>query len=321
MSPKVKNYLIILLAVATISSGLIAWSQSRRLTALQNELLKASAAAATVKPKPAPIAASFTAPATTTPAEIEPAANTEEAEARQRQRGGNNNRPNFAALMANPEFAQAMSVQQRAALDGRYADLFKKLNLSPAQLEKFKDLLIERQTARMDVMTAARESGLNARENRDELRKMTDEAQSEVDSSIKTALGETAFNQYQNYETTQSQRALVSQLDQRLSYSSTPLNSTQSDFLVSALATSSTASTNDQGGGGGPGNWGGGNRATISDAVIAQAKSVLTPDQVSALTQLQSEQKAQQQIRELMRANTSNAKGTTAGAAAATPAK
>jgi hypothetical protein len=308
VSSKAKNYLIALLALSTAVTGLIALQQSRHLAALQDDLLKASAAATAVKPKAAPVAAQFTganeakAPAPAVDAEAG-AAEPGDQPAQQRQQ--RNNRPNFAALMANPEFAQAMSVQQRAMLDGRYADLFKQLNLSPEQLEKFKSLLVERQNARMDVMNAARENGLNPRENRDELRKLTEEAQTEVDNTIKTALGESVYNQYQTYESTQAQRAVVNQLDQKLSYSSTPLNSTQSAFLVSALAAAASAESADQGGGGGPGNWGR-TGTTITDAVIQQAQSVLTPDQVAALKQIQTEQKAQTQIRTLMRANSGN---------------
>ena len=303
MPSKVKNYLIVLLALATVSASLIAWTQSRRLTALEADLLKASAAATAVKPKSAPVAAEFSgkpATAAVTPAEGDPAAPADEAAGQNRQR--NNNRANFAALMANPEFAKAMSIQQRAALDARYADLFKQLKLSPAQLEKFKDLLIERQTARMDVMATAREQGLDPRANRDELKKMTDEAQAEVDAAIKTSLGESVYNQYQTYDATQPQRALVSQVNSILGYSSTPLNETQSAFLVTALSTGTTATTEQAAGG--PGNWGGGgNRATITDAVIEQAQAVLFPAQVEVLKQVQAEQQAQQKVRELMRAN------------------
>jgi hypothetical protein len=226
---------------------------------------------------------------------VEPPAPAEEPAARQR----GNPRANFAALMANPEFANAMSLQQRAALDSRYAALFKEMKLSPAELEKFKSLLVERQSSRMDVMNAARENGLNPRENRDEINKLVAEAQAEVDANIKAALGDTRFAQYQNYDATQPQRNLVSQLDQRLSYTSTQLNPTQTQFLITALSSGDT-STTDQGGG--PGNWGGGgNRTVISDTVIQKAQSVLSPDQVAALKQIQSEQLAQQKVRELMR--------------------
>lgn len=286
-------------------SGFLAWNQNQRLTALREELLKATKSAAVVKPKASPAAASFTDPSPAKPAaEVEPAAPAEEPGATTRQRGNNNNRANFAALMANPEFAKAMSLQQRAGLDTRYAALFKQLNLSPAELEKFKGLLVERQNSRMDVMNAAREGGLNARENRDEINKLVAEAQAEVDANIKASLGDTRFNQYQSFDSTQPQRNLVSQLDQRLSYSSTQLNATQSQFLVTALAANSTATTGEQGGG--PGNWGGGNRTNITDEVIQQAKSVLSPDQVSALKQLQEEQQAQQKIRDMMRTGGGN---------------
>ncbi|HSI06942.1 MAG: hypothetical protein ACAH89_04995, partial [Rariglobus sp.] len=93
-----------------------------------------------------------------------------------------------------------------------------------------------------------------------------------------------------------------SQVNSILGYSSTPLNETQSAFLVTALSTGTTATTEQAAGG--PGNWGGGgNRATITDAVIEQAQAVLFPAQVEVLKQVQAEQQAQQKVRELMRAN------------------
>lgn len=302
MSPKAKNYVIIVLAAATLTASSIAWNQSRQLAALNADLLKASAEAAALKAKPAPVAASFSGPAArpqasaTTAPEIDPAPPATDESAQARRRGGD--RPNFTALMANPEFAKAMNVQQRAALDTRYADLFRKLNLPPAELEKFKDLLVERQSARMDVMLAAREGGMNARDNRDELRKLTDEAQAEVDANIKATLGEQVFNQYQTFEATQPQRTVVKQLNDRLGYSSTPLNSTQTDFLINALATTGAGNdSREPTWGAGPG----GNRPVITDAVIQQAQSVLSPDQLAALKQFQVEQQAQQKVREFMR--------------------
>lgn len=299
MSSRAKNYVIVVLAATTLSSGLIAWNQAQRLDTLQNELVRASASATVIKPKPAPSPAGVDAdtPArhnAATAAEIEPATPVEEVTQRQRS-----NRPNLSALMASPEFAKAMNLQQRAGLDARYATLFKQLNLPTAELEKLKNLLVERQTARMDVMNAARENGLNPRENRDEISKLVADSQAEVDANIKATLGDARFNQYQRFETTQPQRNLVSQLDQRLSYSSTPLSSTQSDFLVTALASGNPPNAGSQTG---SGNWGGGNRATISDTVLQQAQNVLSPDQLAALKQLQIEQQAQQKVREMMRA-------------------
>ena len=106
----------------------------------------------------------------------------------------------FMAMMDNPEIQHLMSITQRAQLDGRYSALFKSLNLSPADLEKFKNLLVEKQTNLMDVMAAARSQGLTGRENRDEIRKLVQDSQTEIDSSIRASIGETAFTQYKNYE-------------------------------------------------------------------------------------------------------------------------
>lgn len=295
MHAKAKNYLLVLLTAATASSGYLAWQQTQRLDALQAELSKTSAATAAAKtrhttppvvPTPA-VADAPGAPVTEAPSP----ADTPAAPNAPRARGGN--RPDLASLMATPEFAQAMNIYQRAGLDSRYADLFKKLQLAPADLEKLKTLLVERQSTRVDVMTSARAQGLDPRANRDEINTLTAQAQAEVDASIKGTLGETVYNQFQNYETSLPQRGLVSQLDLRLSYSGTPLNTTQTEFLVKALTASAAA---DQLGG-----FSNRPSAILSDTVIQQAQSVLTPDQVTALTQLQAEQKAQQQVRDLMR--------------------
>ena len=142
-------------------------------------------------------------------------------------------------------------------------------------------------------MTSARAQGLDPRANRDEINTLTAQAQAEVDASIKGTLGETVYNQFQNYETSLPQRGLVSQLDLRLSYSGTPLNTTQAEFLVKALTASAAADP--------LGGFSNRPSAILSDTVIQQAQSVLTPDQVTALKQLQAEQKAQQQVRDLMR--------------------
>jgi len=215
----------------------------------------------------------------------------------------------FGAMLNNPEMQKLMAVQQKGALDSRYSSLFKQLNLSPADLEKFKNLLVEKQSAVMDVMAAARSEGLTGRENRDQIRDLVQNAQNEVDNTIRSTLGDAAYSQYQNYEATQPQRAVVSQLEQRLSYSSTPLSDTQSQQLVQILA--ETSPTRDNNGGrtmvtvgaaGGPGAvfFGG---PTITVDAVNRAQTVLTAQQMSALQSLQQEQQASAQLRQQMRAN------------------
>lgn len=272
-----------------------------------------------------PIVAAAPAAATTEAPATESAATEPAGDGRR-----NSQRRNFGemagritAALDSPEVQRLMSIQQKGALDARYAGLFRELNLSPDQLEKFKSLLVERQTAAIDVMAAAREQGLNPFESRDEMRALVKNAQDDVDASIRAMLGDTAYSQYKNYDNTMPQRAVVSQLEQRLSYSATPLTPAQSSQLVRILAQSSPAAT----GGGGPGGgmstavfvgdgpgggggarmqfaagMGGGGSVPISSESLTQAATVLSPQQLSALQQLQTEQQAQSQLGEQMRA-------------------
>jgi len=232
----------------------------------------------------------------------------------------------FAEIMNNPEIQKLMALQQKASLDGRYAALFKQLNLNPADLEKFKNMLVEKQSALADVMAAARTEGLNPRTNRDEIQQLVQSAQNEVDANIRATLGDSAFNQYKDFETTQPQRAVVSQLDQRLSYSSTPLSDSQSAQLVSILAATSPSDASANGNGGGirslvTASFGGvsvlgGNNTKITDAAITQAQGVLSAPQVAALQSLQQEQQAAAALSQQMRA-TFGGRGPNTGPSAA----
>jgi hypothetical protein len=220
----------------------------------------------------------------------------------------------FGAMLANPEMQKLMAMQQKSSLDGHYSSLFKQLQLSPADLEKFKDLLVQKQSTVMDVMAAARAEGLTGRESRDQIRDLMQNAQAEVDSSIRSTLGDAAYAQYQNYEATQPQRNLVSQLEQRLSYSPAPLTDSQSQQLVQILAETSLTKENSGRNGsgaammvalggspGGPAAFFGG--PTITADAITRSQGVLSSQQVSALQTLQQEQQASAQLRQQMRAN------------------
>lgn len=167
-------------------------------------------------------------------------------------------------LMNKPEVQALMTVQQKAAVEARYAALFKNLNLSPEQAEKLKAVLAERQTTMMDVLSAARDQGLDPRRDRDAYQKLMESARTDVNNSIKAVIGESGFAQFENYEKTMPQRNVVNQLQQRLSTSDTPLTSAQAEQLVQILANNTPAPTprtaptpdapptGDRGPGGGP---------------------------------------------------------------------
>jgi hypothetical protein len=170
--------------------------------------------------------------------------------------------------MNKPEVQAMINLQQKAAIEARYATLFKNLNLPADQVEKLKTLLADRSTTMQDIMSVARDQGINPRENPDAFRKLVADAQNEINSSIKSMIGEQGFAQLSTYEQTLPQRNLVNELQQRLSYTSTPLTAAQAEQMVQILANNmpqrqanSPTTASDQGGsprGGPPGGGRGG---------------------------------------------------------------
>ncbi len=279
-SPRWKNQLIIFLALTSLAGAGIALHQHRKLVDLQNngQLTVINTTTKAVVPK-AYLDSPATKPDSTETASGDELVAAAEASTQRQDRStrGAEMAAKMAELMKDPDFVAALQIQQRARLDNRYADLFKKLNLPPAQLAALQDLLIERQNAWQDVMASARETGLDPRENRDQLREMTQSLQAEVDASIKAQLGDATYDAYQQYDATQSQRSLVNQLNQKLTYSGTALGSSQSDQLVNIIAS---------------------NGGTLNEQTINLARGLLTSDQVTALEQIYSEQAASALIRE-----------------------
>lgn len=254
---------------------------------------------------------------------------------------------NMMTMMEQPEMQRLMAIQQKGQLDSRYAALFKNLKLSPEQLDKFKTLLVEKQTALQDVLAAARSQGINLRDDPESFQKMVAQTQAEVDNSIKAMLGEEGFAKYQNYQETIPQRSVVNQLQQSLSYTGSPLSDAQAEQLVQILAQTApkssggaepmnvaiTASIGGGRGGGGDRaivNFGGGSgfalgggSTPITDEAVTLAQGVLTPSQVQSLQQLQQQQQAQQQLQQAIRQNVGgtggrNAGGTTGGSTGTT---
>lgn len=239
--------------------------------------------------------------------------------------------PGPMGALESPEMRRLMAVGQKGQLDTRYAALFRTLGLPAPQLEKLKQLLIDKQNVALDVMAAARSQGLTGPDSRGQIQTLMQQANSEMDSSIKGLLGDSGYQQYQQFERTQAQRGVVDQLASRLSYSDSPLTPQQAEQLVQLLASTAPAAPT----GGGPGGsvtlsantmmfsasvsgpagasgsgpnpgtmisiMGGNNGAQITPEAVAQAQNLLTPTQLAALQQLQSEQQAQQQMSQLMR--------------------
>jgi hypothetical protein len=214
----------------------------------------------------------------------------------------------FNEALKSPVFQKLLTKQQRARLDSIYGDLFRKLNLTPEQSDRFKDLLVQKETAKTDAMLANRGEGVTATNDPDDLHSITIEAaQKDVDDQINSLLGNSGYAQYQHYEETSYARSAVNEVSQALRYTSTPLTEDQTNNLVEAWYQSLPAGKmgNTQGpsaqfaAGLSPA---ADREKTIPDSSLEASRSVLSPEQLAVVAHLMSIQKARQRISELSQA-------------------
>lgn len=208
----------------------------------------------------------------------------------------------WVGMMNDPEAQRLMALQQKAGISSRYAELFRKLQLPPDKLEQFKAELLEKQTSRQDALLAAAQQGINPMQNPEEFRKLQQSIDSDIDQQIKTTLGDSSYQDYQTFQATAGQRAVVNQLQQSLSYTATPLTTAQADQMTQVLATTGPQKTAADGSVQPPSK----NNSRVTDTTIAQSQSVLAPPQVKALQEIQQQQQANEQLQKLMRQNANN---------------
>jgi hypothetical protein len=210
----------------------------------------------------------------------------------------------FAEILADPEVASLMKNQQKAELDGRYAALFRRLGMNPAEIDTLKELLAEKQLARIETRAVARAEGF-AGNDREAYRDLMSESNDDIDAQIQDLLGADRFATLQRYEATQRERSRVNQLDQRLSYTGSPLQAYQTDALVEIIASAGEEprpagriqSTQ-------------GLAEYLAElqaydaAILSRARNILSPAQFEAARQLQQERINRVRLGELMRNRT-----------------
>ncbi len=125
-------------------------------------------------------------------------------------------------------------------------------------------------------------------------------AQAQVENAILQSLGRDRYAVYREFERTIAQRAMVTRLEQRLSYTPTPLQPAQAEAVVKILARDVPAESAPSrpaiavltGGGAAEGTpivHATPAATHVTEEVIAQTQAVLSPPQVNALRQIQVE--------------------------------
>jgi len=236
-----KNILIAVLCAALLAAAAISWQQYKELIGLHAQLVDAdnaalkrqlAAAQKTIKSLQDRLAASRGRRGRTDEAGAGggPDGGPEGPQGRGGRFGA------FATLSANPEFQKLMAIQMKGRLSATYGPLFKSLNLTPDQLAQFQTLLADKQQAMMDTLQAAREQGINPREDPEGFKALMTQAVAQTDQSIQQALGDAGFQQYQQYQQTLPERNVVNSLQQQLSYTQTPLTDDEANQMVALLA-------------------------------------------------------------------------------------
>lgn len=206
----------------------------------------------------------------------------------------------WVKLMGQPQTQALLAAQQRINVKSRYAGLFAKLKLPPEQLSKLEGLLADRQLAATDAVSVSLQKGVNPLQDPGAFQAMVTGSQAEVDQQIKETLGESSYSEYSNYLQTQGLRSVMHQIQESLSYGSTPLSSDQSAQLSQIIAQTGPAPA---GGSLNAGNLSGSNPAgIITDETLSRAKGLLFPPQLDVLEQIQQGQQAKAKMNQLLTA-------------------
>lgn len=163
-------------------------------------------------------------------------------------------------------------------LDTALATLYRDLNLTPAQREQFKNLMLDTEEANQGLFpkAVAEARARNPNFDRADQYEIAQAvwAQTEVDqqAAVRQALGEPAAQALQNYQATAPMRYVVKQLAGNLFNSEAPLQPAQADQLIEIMARNAR----------GPA----GKVELVAlnvEAAVAQASGLLSPAQITEL--------------------------------------
>jgi len=147
-----------------------------------------------------------------------------EAEAKPKGPGGF-----LAKMLKDPEMRKMMAAQQASVLRGFYSDFVKQAHLTPDEVERFYQVLADRQTALMD-------SSANMMSGSAVDLKATTAVTNASDDALKQLLGPARYGQYQDFEKTLGDRIQVQQFNQQLGAEGSPLQDSQSQALIKIMS-------------------------------------------------------------------------------------
>lgn len=163
-------------------------------------------------------------------------------------------------------------------LDTNLAALYRQLNLTPAQREQFKNLMLDTEEANKQLFSKAVAEARSRNPNFDRADQyevfdaLNAQTEAEQQAAVRQELGETAAQALQNYQATAPVRFVAKQLAANLSNSEAPLLPVQADQLIEIMARNARVPA--------------GKVDLVAlnvDATVAQASGLLSPVQLAEL--------------------------------------
>jgi hypothetical protein len=138
------------------------------------------------------------------------------------------------ALMRDPEYRDAMRLQQRSSIAHTHADLAQTLELSPDQTDQLFDLLAEQQMRSMEDAQPP-VMGPTDQAKMQEMHRKLQERQRENETEIRNLLGAAKAREYKEYTMSWGERAQAAELRSALASKGVPLDDSLAKPLVKAL--------------------------------------------------------------------------------------
>jgi len=140
----------------------------------------------------------------------------------------------LATLMKDPAMKDTLRTQMKMALEPMYAGLIQDLGLQNEDADAFRELLVERQMGAVALSAQLMEGSMSAQQEKDVMAQIEKE-QAQVDTMIKSMLGDDNYARYKDYQKTEQERMALSQFRQQLSGTDVTLDRATEDKLVSAM--------------------------------------------------------------------------------------
>jgi RNA polymerase sigma factor (sigma-70 family) len=156
-----------------------------------------------------------------------------------------------------------------------YRPLLEKLSFTAEQRQTFETLLATNLQRQGDLGEFARTQG--ARPIDPDVNSLGDQADAELAAQIRTTFGDSVYAAFEHFNETGAMRELVYHLTKALVASHDPLNTAKSGQLVEILANHSRGTD---------GRISGDPRALNIEAVVSDARQILTPTQIATLRQV-----------------------------------